>query len=427
MMRKLVVLAVIALAALAPAEVRFGREFGVGTRALSFAGNYTAVANDMSATYWNPAAMAFLPVREFQITLDGFRTLASSDVEGNSGSGVRNSSTFDYNERIRLANLGIMSAIPTIQGGFTMAATYQSPYAFDDSYQYTYNVNRSPSSFSASENYRKYGGLNMWSASFGIQVAPGLAAGLTGSLLTGREESNLVQTFSFLDDPLLDERMDRSYMGYDLRAGILYNPDNRIKAGLRVALPQRIRFREKVESEALDTSDDVIYDEAFEYKGTMKSAPSGAAGIGLTLPWLTISADVRGTMPFTFVYPGENIPDTSQAKYFKLGGGVGIEVPMVVLPAMVRFGYSYDQLDLHSFIYDYDDYDLDEWVWSDDGISVLKDRQTFSAGIGFVTSGTGLELSYGYQTWAIEQSNNDRILKQHFNSHHAMVTFIVRY
>ncbi|MFP4163370.1 MAG: hypothetical protein ACLFQB_03845 [Chitinispirillaceae bacterium] len=405
------------------AEVRLGNRFGAGTRALSFANNYTAVASDLSAVYWNPAALAFLPVREFQVTVDGFRNYSYSDITGKSGSGISDSQTDEYHERIRLSNAGVMSAVPTVQGGLTLAAAYQTPYVFDDVYSYGYRTAESLGGYSVREDMIKYGDLRMWSAAFGVQVAPGWAAGFTGSLLTGKEYSKRTQDISLYDDPVDYEDIETEYIGFDFRGGVLYRPNSFFRLGARVVIPQRIRFTEKSTVEEL--MDDLSVQKGdYESKGTMRSAPSGSMGMGFTLPWLTLSTEGRFTMPYTFVYPGEDIPESSQARYFKLGGGVGVEIPLADLPVMVRLGYSYDEFDLHQYVYDYDDFDID---WSDDDFTVHKDKQTYTAGVGFVSSGTGIEISYGYQVWGITHENRDRVLKQDYNSHRAKISLITRY
>jgi len=69
-MRKFFLIAVILAANIAAEDnVRFGFENGFGARAFSMANNYVALSNDLSAIYWNPAAMSFSLTREFQVTL----------------------------------------------------------------------------------------------------------------------------------------------------------------------------------------------------------------------------------------------------------------------------------------------------------------------------------------------------------------------
>jgi len=382
-----------------------GNDVGVGARALSFAGNHTAVVNDISATYWNPAALAFLPVREFQITLDGSRTYGESDVWGQNITGVKMS---DYDNRIRLGSIGFMSAIPTVQGGLTLAAAYENPYTFDDFLIYNNSTTKE-------ENFAE-GGLNNWSASFGVQVAKGLSAGATISLITGTERATfLCEGICWYDE---DEDMyyfgadtskqDWKYMGFGLRTGLLYIPMENLKLGAQISTPQNIRFKTK------KTVDGRLY-----------RALSGAFGAGVKLPWMTVALDGRFTMPYTFTLSSdERIPASSQAKYFKLGGGLGLEVPLSMVPVVLRGGYSYDEYDLFSRVLKYDDVPIN---WEHGGYSVDKNRHTITAGVGIFTSGTGLEFSYGYQTWALAYEQDNYKEKHNYSAHRAAVAFIVRY
>jgi len=387
----------------------FGNDVGVGVRAFSFAGNHTAVANDLSAAYWNPAALAFLPVREFQVSFDGGRTYLTSDVSGPYISGIQ---VNDYKDRIRLGSIGVMSALPTVQGGLTLAALYESPYTFDNFFNYEYKWNESIMKGEGAA----YGGLNNWSGSFGVQVANGLAAGATVSLITGTERA----AFSEVDledsnSPYeLDQEWEYKYMGFGLRAGLLYKPMEFLKLGMQISAPQNLRFKEREVDNGKVSNDN----------GRVYRAPSGALGAGIKLPWMIIAVDGRFTMPYTFILPSEKIPRSSQAKYFKLGGGIGLEVPLSMVPVVLRGGYSYDEYDLFSRVLKYDDETVD---WSQH-YSIDKNRHTVTAGVGFFTSGTGLEFSYGYQTWALTYNPSPYYTeKQNYSAHRMAVAFIVRY
>ncbi|MDR0308232.1 MAG: hypothetical protein LBI42_15570 [Chitinispirillales bacterium] len=399
-----------------------GIDAGVGSRALSFANNHTAVVNDISAVYWNPAALAFLPVREFQISIDAARSYGATDVTGKYVSSVPGASMSDYRDRIRLSGLGAMSAIPTTQGGLTLAAAYENPYVFDEFGIYKYKLG---GKIEGEESFR-YGGLNSWSGSFGVQVAKGLAAGMTISLITGTERMTVLGENTWGENEIIDAEFECKYMGYGIRGGLLYNPIEYLMFGMRINMPIDLRFKEEWSGKIFwddETEDKLSLPKA---KGRAYRAPSGALGAGIKLPWITIALDGRFTMPYTFILPSENIPKSSQARYFKCGAGVGLEVPLFVAPVVLRAGYSYDEYDIFSTVLKFDG--DDEFIdWDPNGLSVDKNRQTITAGMGIFTSGTGIELSYGYQTWGVAHKNSDRLLKQTFAAHRVMTTFITRF
>jgi len=379
-----------------------GNDVGVGARALSFAGNHTAVVNDLSATYWNPAALAFLPVREFQISVDGGRTYASSDH-------ITGMEMSDYRDRIRLGSIGFLSAIPTVQGGLTLAAAYENPHTFDDFSVYKYRS--SDGSITKIEDVT-YGGLNNWSGSFGIQAAKGLSAGATISLITGTERAAFSEEEIGFPDDVIEYDLECKYMGFGLRGGLLYTPMEFLRLGMQISAAQNLRFKEK---ETINGGRPVHGD------GRVYRAPSGAVGAGIKLPWMMVAIDGRFTMPYTFTLPSEKIPTNSQARYFKLGGGIGLEVPLSMIPVVLRGGYSYDEYDLFSRVLKYDDEKID---WAQH-YKIDKNRHTVTCGVGVFTSGTGLEFSYGYQTWALSANNNR--LKQDYSAHRMAAAFIVRY
>ena len=400
----------------------------VGARALSFAGNHTAAANDISAVYWNPAALAYLPVREFFISFDGMRTYGKTgDVTGDRVEVAADAKMSDYRDRIRLNGAGAMTAIPTVQGGLTIAGAYEKPLAFDDISVYSYDIGNTP----ISENNIRYGDINRWSGAFGVQVAEKVAAGLTISLITGSESSVFDQRRNGL--PYNDLEISHNYLGYSLSGGALYLPTDYLKIGFKINAMMDLSVREKwVIKWNYDPYDDEVYDmrdengrgSTYDENGRAYTAPNGSVGAALAFPWFTAALDVRATMPYTFVLPGEKIPEGIQARDFKFGAGVGFEVPLPAAPVVLRGGYSFDEYDLCPVIHKMED--GIEWE-NMSGFSVNGNKHTLAAGAGIFTSGIGMELSYSYQTWGISHDDGERILKQTFSNHRVMTAIIFRY
>jgi long-subunit fatty acid transport protein len=383
--RALIVGLVIGCISVAKGDALAINQVGVGARAFSFANNYVAAANDMSSIFWNPAALSFIPVREIQVSLDMLSNTSNTDFLGSKeNSDVR---------RIRLANIGYLSAVPTGRGGLTFAAAYQSPYVFDDNPSFFGNyIDKSNNSIKLNKDYRSFGSLNFWSGAFGLQVAPGLGIGAALSLVTGSQKINYIFT-SDTDGIATRTNNDmynaeRSYVGYDVRLGLLYSPIEKIRLGARLVLPQTIWF----------TEDPPIY-EGFS-KGQLFSSYSGAIGISTVLPIATLSSEVRFRAPYDYVNPEDVIPSTSPAHSSRVGAGLGAEIPLFIKNALVRLGYSWDQYDTHPFAIQYDG-DTSQAVWESDGVTVNQDRNLLTAGLAYVSSGISIEASYGYQFWKL--------------------------
>ncbi len=102
---------------------------GVGARALGMGMAYTAVANDFSATYWNPAGLGQIRLNELSLGLSHISSGNSSTYYGSSQS-LTNSST-DLND------VGLVYPFPVSRGslvftlGFERGANYAGGLSFD--------------------------------------------------------------------------------------------------------------------------------------------------------------------------------------------------------------------------------------------------------------------------------------------------------
>jgi len=416
---------VAALCASAFAQGGTGRDIGIGARAFAFAGNHTAAVNDLSAVYWNPAALAFLPVREFQASFDITRTVGESYVSGGGVSALPGAKMDNYLDRLRLRGVGAMTAIPTVQGGLTLAAAYESPFAFDDFSPCGYISNDT----SFVENAVRYGDLNRWSFAFGVQVAPKIAAGLTLSIITG--EDRIVFDQKLDGEKYNDLELKSSYLGYSMTGGFIYLPADYLKLGLNFNVMMNLGVSETGAvrwSEGDDKRTGNRPASLPKIKGKAYRAPYGALGAALTLPWMIAALDLRLVMPYTFIMPGEdiNMPGNSQARNFKTGAGVGVEVPLPIsAPIVLRAGYSIDECDFYPIVNKYE-YDEIDWETGTEYLSVGS-KQALSLGAAIFTSGVGFELSYGYQTWGVRHKDERRELRQTFSNHRAMGAIIFRY
>jgi hypothetical protein len=396
----------VVLAGFSNADIDISHMTGVGARAYGLANNFVALSNDQSGLFWNPAGLAFVPAREFQIGFDGLSQRANTDFLDKTGTSVV--------QRLRLVNLGYLHAFPATQGGLTIAGALQNPYTFDDvrnfsgSYQIAGNK-----TVDVSRNSRNYGGLNYWTGGFGLQVAEGLGLGVSASFVLGSALGQNIfyrDTNGVLGDSIYDnynDNINRTYMGYDIRFGLLYNFSKHFNLGMRFVLPQTIWFTED-RTETNPHTNLGVYTYPTE-DGKIFSSYSGAVGFSGTFPFMTFSTEFRARAPYSLAYPAENIPDSSLAAKTLIGAGIGLEIPLFVSTTLLRAGYSWDQYDTHLFARQYDNADLNypagQPNWDPEGEAPVGDQQLVTLGVAFIMKSACLEISYGYNFWKLETNN----------------------
>lgn len=412
-------------------DVWFVNENGFGAKALSMGNNFVAISNDLSALYWNPAGLSFSLVREIHLSLDASSLKGKFDF-------LNKESQYSMN-RLKLSNAGIMYSFPATQGGFTLAMAYSKPIVFDDVSRLTGRFVNDGNTYNVDNKYKTSGSLNYISGGFGLQVAPKTGIGATVSLVYGNEDiessAKLKKSVNqYYEDTTNFYGYDMKYIGYDIRLGALYNNDL-FSAGMRFAFPQVLKLTESahekmvVESSYSPPKSSTYTD---KYDGKMYSSYSGAAGISLTLPFMTFSAEGRATLPYTFAFPSEDIPVNSQASNYKIGAGVGVEFPISGLPMVLRAGYSYDEVDYHKYLIKYDG--EDDFIWDDDNYYTDRNKHLITAGAGFFSSYLSCNISYSFSTYKIKHQINlvqgeDTMedLSQDYRSHKLMISLALRY
>jgi hypothetical protein len=402
-------LAVAVLFSVCFGQIEISHETGVGSKALGMGNNFVALANDQSALFWNPAGLGFIPAREFQVGIDGLSQRSQTSFFGNDESSVM--------QRLRVSNLGYLHAFPTSQGGFSIAAAFQSPITFDDARKFSGSYyDPSQQTVFVGRDEKTYGSLNFWTAGFGLQVAKGFGIGASASLVTGdenRREAFYRDTNGILGDSMFSDDYDRtttrSYVGYDVRFGLLYNFVKHFSVGARFVLPQTIWFSE----DASETNPDLSGSDVYTYpqaRGKIFSSYSGAVGFSGSYPFLTASAELRIRAPYSFVSPNEDFPASSLADKTIFGAGIGLEAPIVTSAVLLRAGYSWDQFDTHLFASQYDDPKIPA-NWDPLGEAPNKDVQAITAGVAFIMKTACLEIGYGYSFWGLE--TNDVLTEDH--------------
>jgi len=291
-------------------------ETGFGARALAMGGAYTAIANDFSAIYWNPAGLAAIPVGG--IFAEGFANTLKNKIT------YLGTSKDITDQNKRLGAIGLVTAIPTVRGSFVIGvginklASYDdylefsgfSPvdngleFTFEEEGQYTlYPFN---SNAFRLEEVRSVGGVDQISLGVGIALSARTVTGLAVSSLGAREEYRFIfeQTDSENRYQSYPADFNKYFMTQELslegtttriRAGILSAISPKIKVGTTVTLPSTFEVAEQHYLEEQLTFDDESTTDStitgfWEYRlRTPLSIDFGAAFTGSALTFSTMA------------------------------------------------------------------------------------------------------------------------------------------
>lgn len=394
-------------------------EEGFGTRALAMGGAYTALANDYSGIYWNPAGLGSIDKTGIYAELSHLQFSNDALYMGNLTS---NNQGFT-----KLKSLGFVMPLPTNQGSFVIAGGYNSVLDYDDHlyfegfgdisndigfeieddngdiyfYPFDQGVYRQ-------EEVRSEGSLRQWSLGGAIALSPNFTIGLTTSLVHGKEEYNF--GFSQFDDDNLyneypgdfdvykvNQYLQSEYLALNIKLGGMVDLNNMFKIGGVITLPSKYYVEETHSfSDNLffdDGTSDPTEDPPGNWDYHVKTPFIFDAGVAFTNKMITLSAAARyrdwsqtrfevsdfetNSQDYSDLISENNYlaRDYDQVLEYRLGG----EVTLPGLNTKLRGGYTLIPSPLRN---------------SND------ERITYSAGVSFkVDKNVSLDFSYLKRDW----------------------------
>ena len=393
-------------------------EEGFGMRALAMGGAYTALADDYSGIYWNPAGLGSVKKTEFHAELAHLQFSNNALYMGNL--------TYNSQGFTRLKSLGFVMPLSTGQGSLVIAGGYNRILDYDDQlffegfgdvsndigfdieddngdiYFYPFDQG-----LYRQEDVRSEGGLRQWSLGGAIALSPNFTIGLTTSLVHGKEEYNF--GFSqFDDDDLYNEYpsdfdeytvnqyLQSNYYALNLKLGGMIDLNNMLKVGGVITLPSKFYVEE-----THSYSDDLVFDDGTNdptedsgnWDYNVKTPFVFDAGIAFTNNLITLSAAARyrdwsqtryevsgfdtNSQDYSDIVNENNIlaRDYDQVLEYRFGG----EVTLPGLNTKLRGGYALIPSPLRN---------------------TDKDRKTYSAGVSFkVDKNVSLDFTYLKRDW----------------------------
>jgi long-subunit fatty acid transport protein len=259
-------------------------------RALGMGNSFTAVADDYSAVYFNPAGLGL--IKRFEIAGSVNYNSYSNDVSFFENSLNSKRTNFEFNQ------LGIVAPMPTIKGSWVIAFGYNRSKDFNRTLEFdgfnpannsmikditgfvndeiplTNDIGLAYEIRDAENNYirdtslingmlnqsgmiKREGSINNWSAAASVEISKGLFIGGTFSIISGsfksisdyyEDDSRNVYTSSVQLDPAdsrtsgfesfyINDVIDWEMHGWDFKLGLLYQFNKRARFGFNVKFP----------------------------------------------------------------------------------------------------------------------------------------------------------------------------------------------
>jgi long-subunit fatty acid transport protein len=295
-----------------------GFELGIGTRALGMGGAYLGVADDYSASFWNPAGLT--QIRR----LEGFGTMAHLVRKNDAfltyfrreGDNTTRALPADASPTVRddlsstqLNSIGLAYPVPTYQGSLVFSLGYHRIHPYSSSLKFSWS-NPLPTDLSRQTwSLLEEGGLNSWVFAGAVEVAPNVSLGAALNIWTGNNDYR--ESFSDIDvtgqapgdfaETQSAYVVNSKFSGYNLKLGALYRPLSFVRLGITIATPTYITAQETWSSDITDVDDQ---DSVFVYHGDEGGEPlkykirspfSVAVGGAVNLPALLVSGSVEWT------------------------------------------------------------------------------------------------------------------------------------
>ena len=393
----------------------------VGTRSAGMGNAFVGLADDVSALYWNPAGLAQLRLSEFSIGLSNIGAANDASLLGVSTSGDNSSTVLthiqfalpfpvargsfvlgagytrlaDYTGALSVDTYNPQSSIQTsLYNGEKEELDFAWNLGLEDTLVLTYLDEGKPGWFAIPVTNRvqqtldifEDGSLNLWSFGGSMEVAPNAMVGLALNVVSGsyRNDRTFVEkdinsahqgAIVGIDDVTrtdfqsleLEELLEQSLSGWNMRIGFLYNYRDKARVGIAVQTAGNVNVNEDYEkfgrarfSDANLTYTMTVPDNNYDI--STPAIYSFGASVN-PVNWLMIAADVDLTDNSKLEFEESSNFSTSDLnrdirKLFRATNnyraGVEIRVPNTGLQVRGGFGYSVSPFKVDEGITDYD-------------------------------------------------------------------------
>jgi len=415
-------------------------EQGFGLRATALGNAYTALSDDYSGIYWNPAGLAQIKIGQFSSSISNLKYQTDATFLG--------SVTNEDQSSTKFQSLGLVFPFPVVRGSFVLALGYQRIKDYESFVQYSgFNTPSNNLAFEVvndlgyfdvldfdeqlqlGQSIASEGHLSQWSLALATDLSPNFSAGLTVSIYDGGSDYTLdysqddVNSFNSYDDVevftdstsmLVDfyynyydyqQKVKSEFSGYEFKLGGLFHiiPEY-LRAGAVITFPMSLTVDEDW-SYSDELSYDVvednnvyeyveIYDDSgvFDYIVKVPFKFSGGIAFNYSMFMLSAAVDYRDWSQLKYEVPDDRPRDEyvdllNQNKFFKeefkavTSFSLGSEFSLLRSKLKLRGGFRYVPTAYKNLSSDYD-------------------KKYFSGGIGYqVDRKTQIQLSYVRGSW----------------------------
>jgi len=318
-------------------------DFGVGARAMGMGQAHVAACEDVSATFYNPAALA--QIRRIELST-GFSHLSE------------NLETFLFSHKststlgsTKLSSVGVAYPFPTYRGSFVLGFAYNRTRNTDSDYlRYGEVPSYSLSPYGIvsgveKESIFERGGISSWTVGLGSEVSRDVSVGASFSFVSGKSEREYEWMAQWDTPPdIVYEHYyksdDADITGWTASFGTLAKLGNVGRIGLTVRLPEYLNLNGQEYTEEYDRSVGEYVTDEFAFEDEITLPLSFMAGVSAApVPGLIFAFDARYTDWKQIDYAGPIRIDNFYAYKATTSLRFGAEFMFPFAPLRVRGGF----------------------------------------------------------------------------------------
>ncbi len=291
---------------------------GIGVRAMGMGNAYSAVADDYSAIYWNPAGLGQLKKTSFSVVL-------SHDINGQN-TDYLSRNLFSDQQTTRLNSIGLAYPFEVARGSFVLGFGYQVLKGFDAFNRFSaFNTQSNGIAFdfgddgiydfdrNVQQDYTltREGKIEAWTFGGALALSPRFTAGVSVGFYGGKSDYTLNYSQTDIDDiyRLTDTSLDfyaydykqslrQAFSGTEVKLSGMFELSSYLKLATVISFPVAMTVNEDwAESDALTYDDPAVpvdeYDlGSYTFDYIVKTPYRFNLGLSFTSEMLLLSGSV---------------------------------------------------------------------------------------------------------------------------------------